>query len=205
MFYGDRTLPSFLICYTFNMEQPINNENQILTSHLFKLFLEHGQITESDMLRLREQGVSIEHLLSEFVRQGYLLHGSGSLINELEPFPGDDDLDEKKRAVGVYATDLPSIAIFKATVSQQALSREFASVTAGWDIRNVDDAVTAVPYSTQPIGNAVRQGYIHVLPKENFVKIADAEYLSEVPVQPALVLPVEHNDMTTEVEVRAKS
>lgn len=187
------------------MENSSTIETQNLVQQLTKSLLENGHITGSDMLRLREQGVSIEHLLSAFVGQGYLLHGSGSNIKELEPFKGDDDQDEKKRAVGVYATDIPAIALFKATVSQQALSQEFSSVTAGWNIRNVNDVVTAVPYSTQPIDKALRQGYVHVLPKVNFVKIADAEYISEVSVQPVLVLPVEHSDMTTEIEVQAST
>ncbi len=161
--------------------------------------LDAGVVSESDLARYRERGGSIEMLLNDFVTEGYLLHGSGVKVSVLEPFAGDDDRDEEKRATGVYATSLPAIALFKATVSQTELQSQFTSVTSGWGTAHENGQLIAKLYATESIDNACRNGFVYVLSRDSFTKIDEGEYIASAPVTPVVCVPVESIDLSTPV------
>lgn len=134
-------------------------------------------VEESEICRLQERGVMMEDLLYELSNRGLLFHGSNSLIIELEPRAAHDEHDPQKSETGVYATSIPAIALYKATISEEQLFALHESITKGWSV--AEDGSKAVNfYSTQPVDAARTTGYVHVLAPESFKEIDDGESVS---------------------------
>ncbi len=153
--------------------------------------------------RIRREGITVSTLLTRLAKQGYMLHGSAIQLPVLLPHPGDDDHEAEKRTVGVYATDVADIALFKATVANSQLAAAYDSYTMGWYTEKFPHPEHNYVqfYATVPIDGARRAGYVYVLSKDNFRKLDDGEYVNEGPVRPILILPVEPNDFAGEFKV----
>lgn len=93
----------------------------------------------------------------------------------------------------VYATDDPNYAIFLATL----------------DLRNGRAAVTATSKNTKLSvdldfvngASKLKAGYIHILPATGFKKAGNREYVSDQPVKPLCIIPVEPADLTVPIYV----
>jgi hypothetical protein len=147
---------------------------------------------------LRQEGLLISLVLAELVAEGYVLHGTETLVAYLRPSPGDDDQLASKQQAGVYATIIPDIALFKATVSPRLLQKGHPSYTIGWHTFGV--GVNIEPgahfYGSVALDQARRKGYIYVLAEGDFTRIDAGEYIATKEVSPVLIVPVEPNDFS---------
>lgn len=184
------------------MEDGINHSEhsdpnkKILDSFFSDLSEEQTQphmIEASELNRLLERGVTIEDLCHEFVRRGFLLHGTGRLITySLEPRQARDESghpDNVKNAV--YASDDPRVPLFMSLVSGlPGRSRYSITTEILEDKREIESAV----FETSHEISADKIGYIYVLPKETFEPAGHGQFTSDVPVVPQYIVPITISD-----------
>jgi hypothetical protein len=132
---------------------------------------------------------SIETLnsLRDYIKQGYLLHGSKSNTIELEPRQARDTDAERitGNQVGVYAIDSVEEPIFMALRDKANPLRPSRSFYSGIDGK----------YEMGGENVILTPGYIHVLPRDTFETVRDEkgneELVSRVPVRAVAVVEVQ--------------
>jgi len=139
---------------------------------------------------LIEQGVSVEDLCHEFVRRGFLLHGTGLVnLDILEPRQANDEGGfEENLMNAVYATDDPRIPIFMA-LRWGMEGRSQYSITSS---KHEDGLYTEEAHFSATFDfPSDKIGRVYVLPKDTFeVAGSDRQFISSTPVVPLFELPV---------------
>ncbi len=118
--------------------------------------------------------------LYALVDAGYLLHGSPALLTVVEPRQGRDGRNAAGNHLGVYASEIPTVAVLMAMFAPvPGHENDWTSFYSGTNRHMIAGGthVTLMP------------GFVHVVRPEPFVRI-DHELLSQVAVRVDHVLPV---------------
>ncbi len=125
--------------------------------------------------------------LRRYVQDGFLLHGSKSRIDKIEPRQASD-IDKTRVArnqFGVYATEDPDIAIVMALMHPKGSGN-----TTSYYHKHSGESES---FKIGGVNVMLRTGYVHVLPRETFKEINhenDVEFVSKDPVTPVAVIEV---------------
>lgn len=142
-----------------------------------------------------ESEISIEsqetlRILREYVSHGYLLHGSKSRLDFVDPRQARDSNSERVtgKQNAVYATNHVEIALARALL--EAKDSQTRSWRSGYS--SSDGGKT---FAIRGENAKVGYGFVHVLPADTFETETDGkgddEVLSRVPVVPVAVLEVQ--------------
>ncbi len=126
----------------------------------------------------------------------YVFHGSPYEIKELEPRQATNaGLPDGEPAV--WASDLPVVAIFMALVGGR--------YSSGVSITNGEVELTAVRSGLTALRGDKLTGYVHVLPKEQFTKVKQHDYVSTKPQHPVEVIKVKAKDLRLPVGLKEEN
>jgi len=158
------------------------------------------RIERAALDQLIERGVSIEDLCCEFVRRGFLLHGTGvAELNILEPRQANDEGGhEENLQNAVYATSDPRIPIFMALIWGMSGTSQYSIISSKHEDGSCTEEVHFSATSKFPSDKA---GSVYVLPKETFeVAGSDQQFVSSVPAMPLFEIPVKLEDFQYSIE-----
>jgi hypothetical protein len=127
--------------------------------------------------------------LQDYLKQGYLLHGSKEKLSVVEPRQASDNDPDRKtgKAFAVYAEahDI-RIPILMALFSEKDPSKR--SWSSSYSVTGNE------PMKVTGVNCTFSSGYVYVLPKDSFTKEGganDFEYISLSPVTPTEVFEVD--------------
>jgi hypothetical protein len=158
------------------------------------------QVSRESLNQLIEQGVSIEDLCNEFVKQGFVLHGTGiSGLEKLEPRQANDEGGyEENLQNAVYATDDPRIPIFMALRWGLSGTSQYSIFSSRQEDGQYTETAHFSAASDIPSDTV---GSVYVLPKDTFeVAGSDSQLVSLVSVTPRFELPVTLSDFPYTIE-----
>jgi hypothetical protein len=153
---------------------------------------------------LIERGVTVEDVCNEFVRRGFLLHGSGACdVAVLEPRQANDEGGyEENLRNAVYATDDPRIPIFMALRSGIEGQSQYSIIVSEHDDGTSSEEAR---FSTSFEIPTNKSGSVYVLPRDTFEAAgSDSQFTSLVPVIPAYEIPVTVRDFQYPIEKTKK-
>ncbi len=187
-----------------NTSEEMSTKEKVLAA-LFENLPEDAEgvatIERQEIDRLAEQGVSVEDICHEFVRRGFLLHGTGvSGLDTLEPRQANDEGGyEENIQNAVYATDDYRIPIFMALKSNLS-GKSGYSITSSQHEDGTYGENTS--FSATFVIPSDKIGYVYVLPKDTFeVAGSDSQFVSYLPVSPRFVIPVTLSDFPYSIEL----
>ncbi len=118
--------------------------------------------------------------LLEIPEDRYLLHGSPHKLETIEPRKADFEEKPAFNQLGVYATNCVEIALAHALIHNES---------SEWG------------YVRQPFSSFLQiyvpryflhgTGFIYVLPKEGFERVASFTFIAREPIEPVEILPVD--------------
>ncbi|MBM4402247.1 MAG: hypothetical protein FJ044_03320 [Candidatus Cloacimonetes bacterium] len=156
----------------------------------------------------RTQGESIWDVCQKFIDTGYVLHGSPSKIELLEPRPVEDASKGFGTDTAVFAVRSPASAIFSAIIDRRVLPENADRRVKMYHIREIDDygneRVETYYAISKALKNAraIKGGWVHVLPKDTFIDDpGSSECKSYQPVRPKVVIPVKPEDFPFEMHI----
>jgi hypothetical protein len=135
-------------------------------------------------VNIESNGLETLRALERYVQGGYLLHGSNSKIEVLEPRQ-TFDIDKQKTArnqLGIYATESVRIAV------SMALMHKIKKADNNWYYHGSEQ-----DFRIGGTGIKLESGYIHVLPRDSFEEIiegGDRELVSRTLVDPVAVIEI---------------
>ncbi|OGM75457.1 hypothetical protein A2382_04145 [Candidatus Woesebacteria bacterium RIFOXYB1_FULL_38_16] len=132
-------------------------------------------------------------LLDDYVKKGYVLHGSRKRFDVLIPHRKEKLHSSTGTLRAVYATSIPLIALFKAVLNAPIMPGGRGMI--GWKFdHELNPYFRVTPNYIRH--NAFSSGFVYVLRKEKFKKYNKilCEYYSENPVVPDFVINVKKND-----------
>ena len=189
------------------MEEPrdtnegIYLKKKVLTA-FFESFPEHTEgayiIERQEIDRLIERGITVEDVCHEFVRRGFLLHGTDITLNVIEPRQAnDEDGHPENMKNAVYATDDYRIPVFM-SLSKGIKGQSQYSITM-----SLENGVEAesVSFTTNFDIPSDKVGYVHVMPSDTFeVSGSASQFTSDVSVNPRYIIPVLLSDIPYPIE-----
>lgn len=170
------------------------NKENILDAFLNKYFSTNTdktiEINRDKISNLIEKGENVENILLKIVEKGYLLHGSdnGNVIEFLPTEPNDLGMNKDNLKKAIYATDIPSIAIF------HAITREG---TTGWIKDGEKLQFEADEKGIENLSN----GYVYIFKKSDFIHQKGIQFISEEKRIPTHKILVYRNDFTHEISL----
>ena len=179
-----------------NKNEVIHVKEKVLATFFEKLPEDTGGvlvIDRQEIERLAEQGISVEDICHEFVRRGFLLHGTNVMLDVIEPRQANDEdghLENLKNAV--YATDDYRIPVFMSLV-KGITGRSQYSITASLENGIKTESVSFTTNFDIPDDTV---GYVHILPSDSFeVSGSDTQFTSDIAVKPKCIIPVLLSDI----------
>lgn len=152
-----------------------------------------------------QEGVAVESVIEKLVGQGFIFHGSDRRIEKLEPRRGHDMRRASGRLEAVYATDQPSIAIFRSIISRKRARdlKPSGGLGTSWSLDGSDKKFTASPAFKETLG----EGYVHIFPKSDFKPVLGrdrdiknpVEFITRKEVAPAAIIKVRPEDFLYEI------
>ena len=130
--------------------------------------------------------MDINARLQALQEAGFLFHGSAIRLTMIEPRTARDQTSEIGKLTAVYATDDYRLAIVKAVVQQS-----HSSFCHGWRLQDEHLHVRG-------FGVECKNGFVHVLNRNRFRKIRDAnktEIVSFQSVKPVRAFAVSADDL----------
>ncbi len=188
---------------SFEKKEVANERERIVRNFLESLKESNNaptQIPRESLDQLIEQGVSVEDLCNEFVKQGFVLHGTGiSGLEKLEPRQANDEGGyEENLQNAVYATDDSRIPIFMALRWGLSGTSQYSIFSSRQEDGQYTETARFSAASDIPSDTT---GSVYVLPKDTFeVAGSDSQLISLVSVTPRFELPVMLSDFPYTIE-----
>lgn len=189
-----------------NKNSSINYEpivSKLLESKNVKNFISRKEIDEF----IGRDG-NLENLLISFSEKSYLFHGSNSLIdNSLEPREASDiSNNPKNKQNAVYATNIPSIAMYMGLISINKIKENGIPFKYGIDVEIENGAIKPIFLSDKPVEKMMDTGYVYILKKEDFDLASDKQkewqFVSTKEVKPELVFEILPSDFNHEIFIK---
>jgi hypothetical protein len=184
-----------------NINEGIDLQKKALTA-FFENLPEDSEgayiIERQEIDRLIERGVSVEDICHEFVRLGFLLHGTDITLNVIEPRQAnDEDGHPENMKNAIYATDDYRIPVFM-SLSKGINGQSQYSITVSLE-NGVE--TESVSFTTNFDIPSNKVGYVHVVPNDTFeVSGSDSQFTSDVSVNPRYIIPVLLSDIPYPIE-----
>lgn len=154
------------------------------------------------------QGESVWDVCQKFTDTGYVLHGSPSKIELLEPRPAEDVSKEFGTDTAVFAVRSPASAIFSAIIDRRVLPESADRRVKMYHLREIDDhdneKVETYYAISKALKNAkaIRGGWVYVLPNKTFINdLGSSECKSYQAVKPKVAIPVKPEDFPFEIHI----
>ena len=146
---------------------PDQNERHENDKKELPITIDRGKLQE-----LFQTGEGLENILEEIVKRGYILHGSKHDMEKLEPRQAKGEGRKTAQLNAIYATDKVLISLFAATSPKNR--KDGGEYRAEWGfLENEDDATDSMEFkATQDWIDSMSDGYIYILKKEDFKKVA---------------------------------
>lgn len=131
----------------------------------------------------------------------YVFHGSSDKLEELEPRQGYNYNKELNKMVEdgepvVSAAPYVEIAIFRAIINNDNAPKNHKS---GFRYSNNELSFRAPQETLDQIKN--KRGFIHVLDRNDFIRVPGMFWRSDHVVKPAEIIEVDYNDLPEKIEI----
>ncbi len=197
-----------------NFEEEISaNKEKIIGDFLDKYFSpetakndetrsEPVEIEREELEKIIEAGEGVENLLNRIKEKGYLLSGSPKNIDKLKAKqPGNIKSRKDDLRKAIYATNIPSIAIFHAILRPRKKERVYY---AGWKVVKNPDGEIAVKFdASQSAIDGMADGYVYTIRKNDFTQCDgnSSQFFKEGDYTPIHKIPVSKNDFKRALKI----
>lgn len=155
-----------------------------------------------------KQGEFAWDVCQNFIDAGYVLHGSPSKIELLEPRPAEDASKGFGTDTAVFAVRSPASAIFSAIIDRRVLPEDADRRVKMYHVREIDDYGNEKVETYYAISKAlkdakaIRGGWVYVLPNDTFINDpGSSECKSYQAVRPIVAVPVKPEDFPFEIHI----
>ncbi len=177
-----------------------------LAQKLFEEYKGKGFISSEELDKFLGENSNKEELLKSIEEQGFVFHGSSKFVdNTLEIRQAEDlSTDPKNKQNGIYATNIPSVAMYMAIISPE--KTEASSMTYGMNMKYYNGKVTPIFSADQNMDTVLSNGYVYILNKSNFEKLSEDpsewQFISKENIKPDLIVEVLPKDFNHEIIIK---
>lgn len=152
---------------------------------------------------------NLEMLLMDFVRKGYLLHGSSNSADILKPQQArEKSQDPRNNKFAIYATKVPALALYVSLWAKEKIVEDKRVVKTSFRLNRhlATDLQWATFKADKKPEEFLNNGFVYILRNKNFMPTPGEEfknwqYVSNVSEEPVLIIPSRFSDFKHEIEI----